>query len=47
VPNKSSRIHTFDDARGLAALAVCVEHLRVAVFVDYGQLETISIAIYL
>jgi peptidoglycan/LPS O-acetylase OafA/YrhL len=38
--NASSRISTLDLARGLAALAVCAGHLRAAIFVDFGQLES-------
>lgn len=43
VHSNSSRISTLDLARGLAALAVCAGHLRAAIFVDYGQLQTSSI----
>lgn len=39
----SSRIGTLDIARGLAALAVCAGHLRAAIFVDFGQLESTSL----
>lgn len=43
VHSNLSRISTLDLARGLAALAVCAGHLRAAIFVDYGQLQTSSI----
>lgn len=42
--NNSTRISTLDLARGVASLAVCAGHLRAAIFVDYGQLQTSSIS---
>ncbi len=38
-----TRSTTLDLVRGLAAVAVCAGHLRAAMFVNYGQLETSSI----
>ena len=42
--NVSDRNTSLDLVRGVAALAVCLGHLRAVLFIDYAQLETSSLS---